>query len=108
MTGEPIGFLQVAKGFSNYDGEFRMPLLLAQGSPIFDSSFEGALGIALESLQAHRLYLGLCPEANVPLQRRQGYQGCLPDSPGESGLFSIGSKELHAPLESRRVSLGAH
>ena len=35
-------------GFSNYDGEFRMPLVLAQGSPIFHSSCEGKLGIALE------------------------------------------------------------
>ena len=34
--------------FSNYDGEFRMPLVLAQGSPILHSSCEGKLGIALE------------------------------------------------------------
>ena len=33
------------------DGEFRLPLVLAQGSPIFHSSFEGELGFALESLQ---------------------------------------------------------
>ena len=33
---------------SSYDGEFRMPLLLAQASPIFHSSCEGKLGIALE------------------------------------------------------------
>ena len=31
MTGEPRGFPRVAAGFSNYDGEFRFPLLLAQG-----------------------------------------------------------------------------
>ena len=35
-------------GFLSYDGEFRMPLLLAQGSPIFHSSCDGKLGIALE------------------------------------------------------------
>ena len=34
--------------FSSYDGEFGMPLVLAQGSPIFHSSCEGKLGIALE------------------------------------------------------------
>ena len=34
--------------FSSYDGEFRMPLVLAQASPIFHSSCEGKLGIALE------------------------------------------------------------
>ena len=48
MTGEPRGFSRVAAGFSSYDGEFRMPLVLAQGSPIFRSSCEGKLGIALE------------------------------------------------------------
>src|SRR5574337_1011337 len=48
MTGEPRGFSRVAAGFSSYDGEFRMPLVLAQASPIFHSSCEGKLGIALE------------------------------------------------------------
>ena len=48
MTGDPRGFSGVAAGFSSYDGEFRMPLVLAQGSPIFHSSCEGKLGIALE------------------------------------------------------------
>ena len=48
MTGEPRGFSRVAAGFSSYDGEFRMPLVLAKGSPIFHSSREGKLGIALE------------------------------------------------------------
>ena len=33
---------------SSYDGEFRLPLVLAQASPIFHSSCEGKLGIALE------------------------------------------------------------
>ena len=47
-TGDPRGFSRVAAGFSSYDGEFRMPLVLAQGSPIFRSSCEGKLGIALE------------------------------------------------------------
>ena len=48
MTVEPRGFSRVAAGFSIYDGEFGMPLVLAQGSPIFHSSCEGKLGIALE------------------------------------------------------------
>ena len=48
MTGEPRGFSRVVAGFSSYDGEFSMPLVLAQGSPIFHSSCEGKLGIALE------------------------------------------------------------
>jgi len=48
MTGEARGFSRVAAGFSSYDGEFRMPLVLAQESPIFHSCCEGKLGIALE------------------------------------------------------------
>src|SRR5574337_1085490 len=48
MTGEPRGFSRVAAGFSSYEGEFGMPLVLAQGSPIFPSSCKGKLGIALE------------------------------------------------------------
>ena len=51
MAGEPRGFSRVAVGFSSYDGELGMPLVLAQGSPIFHSSFEEELGIAPESLQ---------------------------------------------------------
>ena len=51
MTGEPRGFSRVAVGFSSYDGDFRLPLVLGQGSPISHSSCEGELGVALESLQ---------------------------------------------------------
>ena len=40
------------------------------------------------------------------LQGRQGSRGCIPGSPGESGLVSRGSQGLRSPLESRRGSLG--
>src|SRR5574341_1790697 len=36
--------------------------------------------------RANRPHLGLCPEANGPLQGRQGSRGCIPDAPGETGL----------------------
>ena len=32
------GFSRVAAGFSSYEGDFWLPLVLAQGSPIFHSS----------------------------------------------------------------------
>ena len=48
---EPRGFSRVAAGFSSYDGDLSLPLGLALGSPIFPSSCEGKLGVALESLQ---------------------------------------------------------
>ena len=44
-------FSRVAAGFLSYDGEYRFPLVLAQGSPIFHSSYEAELGIAPETLQ---------------------------------------------------------
>ena len=50
-TLEPRGFSRVAAGFSSYDGDFRLPLVLGQGSPIIHLSCEGELGVALESLQ---------------------------------------------------------
>src|SRR5574340_1332686 len=50
MTGEPRGFSRVAAGFSSDDGEFRLPLVLAQASPIFHSSCEGKLGIYRKSV----------------------------------------------------------
>ena len=53
-------------------------------------------------------HLGLCPGPNVPCQERQGSRGCIPDSPGESGLVSRGCKGLCSLLESRLVTLGAH
>ena len=51
MTGEPHVFPRVAAGFLSYNRELREPLVLPQGSPIFHSSCEGELGIALEILQ---------------------------------------------------------
>ena len=51
MTGEPRGVSRVVAGFSSCDGDFRLPLVLAQGCPIFYLSCQGELGIALESLQ---------------------------------------------------------
>ena len=52
MTGEQRGFSRVAVEFSSYDGEFGLPLVSAQGSPIFPSSCEGEFGMALESCRA--------------------------------------------------------
>ena len=41
LMGEPRGFSRVSAGFSSYDVEFRLPIVLAQGSPIFNSICEG-------------------------------------------------------------------
>ena len=49
----------------------------------------------------------LFPGPNIPLQGSQGSRGCIPGSPGESGLVWRESQGLRSPLESRRGSLGA-
>ena len=51
---EPRGVSRVAASFSSYDGDLRLPLELALGSPILPSSCEGKLGVALESQQGPR------------------------------------------------------
>ena len=53
-TMDPRGFSRVAEGFSSYDVDFRLPLVLALGSPNFPSSCEGKLDVVLESLQGQR------------------------------------------------------
>ena len=53
-TLEPRGFSRVGAGFSSSDGDFSLPLVLSLGSPIFPSSWEGKLGVVLESLQGQR------------------------------------------------------
>ena len=43
-------------------------------------------GLPSSDCRANRPHLGLCPEANVPPQGRQGSRGCIPDAPGETGI----------------------
>src|SRR5574340_813540 len=43
-------------------------------------------GLLSSDCRANSPHLGLCPEANVPLQGRQGSRGCIPDAPGETGI----------------------
>ena len=68
MTGEPRGFSRVTAGFSSYDGEFRLPLVLAQASPIFIRVAKESWALLSSDCRANRPHLGLCPEATVPLQ----------------------------------------
>ena len=51
-TLEPRVFSRVAPGFSSDDGDYRLPPLLALGSPVFHSSGEGKLGAALSHCRA--------------------------------------------------------
>ena len=53
-TLEPRVFSGVAAGFSSDDGDYRLPPLMALGSPVSHLIGEGNLGVALESLQGQR------------------------------------------------------
>ena len=43
-------------------------------------------GLLSSDCRADRPHLGLCPEAEVPLQGRPGSRGGIPDAPGETGI----------------------
>ena len=98
-TLEPRGFSRVAAGFSSYDGDFRLPLVLALGSPIFHSSCEGNLGVALESLQGQRNLIQACVQDLIFLSREDrdlglGFQTHPGDRPPLEG-------KQRTPLSSR-------
>src|SRR5574341_744472 len=86
MTGEPRGFSRGVAGFSNYDGEFRMPLVLAQEIQSSIRVAKESWGLLSSDCRANRPHLGMCPEAELPLQARPGSRGCIPDAPGETGI----------------------
>ena len=69
MTLETRGFSRVEAGFSSYERDFWLPLVLAQGSPIFHSSCEGELEVALESLQVKRDFIQACVQDLMFLSR---------------------------------------
>ena len=87
--------------------DFRLPLVLAQEVQSSIQLVRESWGLLSSHFRAKSPHLGLGPGRNVPLQGRQGYRGRIPVSPGGSRLVSSGSKGLHYPLESRRVTLGA-
>ena len=69
---------------SSYDGDLSLPLGLTLGSPIFPSSCEGKLGVALESLQGPRHLIQACVWAQ-PAKRDE--------------LRDVGSKEKKDHIE---------
>ena len=105
-TWEPRGFSRVAADSRVTTGISGFLLgwpWEAQSSPRVRGK---AGGCARVSAGPKRPHLGVCPGPNIPLQGTQGSRGCIPGSPGESGLVSRGSQALRSPLETRRGSLG--
>ena len=102
MTRETRGFSRVAAGFSSYDGEFRLPLVLAQEVQSSIQLVRESWGLLSSHFRAKSPHLGLGPGRNVPLQGRQGYRGRIPvsfffilfASPGKPSMFSPTGKLL--------------
>ena len=79
---------KVAVGFSSYDGDLRLPLVLAPGKPNLPLDLRGeAGGCARVTAGPKRPHLVVCPGPNIPLKGRQGSRGCIPDSPGVTCFF---------------------
>ena len=65
---EPRGFSRVAAGFSSYDGEFRLLLLLAQEVQSCIRVARESWGLLSSHFRAKSPHLGLGPGRSVPLQ----------------------------------------
>ena len=65
-------------------------------------------GLLSSDCRANRPHLGLCPEANVPLQGPHGSRGCIPDAPGETGIHLEWKQRTSLCSRVEWVSLGAH
>ena len=104
-TLEPRRFSRVASGFSNYDADFRLPLVLALGSPNFNSSCEGKLGVVLESLQGQRDLIEACVQDLIFLSREDRDLGLPFQTPPGSQASPRGEAEDSAFLSSRDTDL---
>ena len=78
MTSETRGFSRDVAGFSSYDGEFRLPLVLAQQVQSSIQLVRESCGLLSSHFRAKSPHLGLGPGRNVPLQGQQGYRGRIP------------------------------
>ena len=69
MTRETRGFSRVEAGFSSYNGEFRLPLVLAQEVQSSIQLVTESCGLLSSHFRAKSPHLGLGPGRNVPLSR---------------------------------------
>ena len=108
MTGKPRGFSPYLAGFSSNDGELRMPLDLAQRSPISIRVMSGSRGYLPSHCRANRPHLGMCPQIPCSFTVATGISGLHSRFTREVRPCSSGREELRSPLELQRVSLGAN
>ena len=102
---EPGGVSRVAAGFSSYEGDIRLPVGLALGSPNLPSSCEGNLGVALESLQGPRDLTTACVRDLIFLSWEGRDLGVAFHAPLWSQASSRGEAKDSALLSSRDAGL---
>ena len=80
----------------SYEGDLRLPLGLALRSPIFPSSCEGKLGVALESLQGPRHLIYACVRDLIFLSRDLVFASQV--TPGSQGSSRGEAKDSALPM----------
>ena len=92
-------------GILENDRNFRLPLGLALGSPIFNSSCDGKLGVLLESLQGQRDLIETCVQDLIFLSREDRDLGFPFQTPPGSQASPRGEAEDSTFLSSRDTDL---
>ena len=94
-----MSFFSSCIGILENNRNFRLPLGLALGSPIFNSSCDGKLGVLLESLQGQRDLIEACVQDLIFLSREDRDHG-FPFQTPPGGQDSPGG-EAKTPLSSQ-------
>ena len=98
-------FFSSCIGILKNDRNFRLPLGLALGSPIFNSSCDGKLGVLLESLQGQRDLIEACVQDLIFLSREDRDLGFPFQTPPGSQASPRGEAEDSTFLSSRDTDL---
>ena len=98
-------FLKLRRDSRVTTGIYRLPLVSALGSPIFYSSGEGKLGVALESLQGQRDLIYACVQDLMLLSREDKDLGVASHEPPGSQASPRGEAKDSALLPSRDADI---
>ena len=94
-------FLELRRDSRVKTRDYRLPLGLALGSPIFYSSGEGTLGVVLESLQGQRDVIYACVQDLMLLYREDKDLGVASHAPPGSQALPRGEAKDSTLLPSR-------
>ena len=86
MTGNHVVFLELRRDSRVSTGNSGCLLCWPRQVKSSIRVAKESWGLLSSECRAKSPHLGLCPEANVPIQGRQGSQGSIPDATGETGI----------------------